>query len=74
MDVFSRRRTLALLASGLAAPSLARAQARPLQVGVVPNVNARLILTNYQPFRDQLQRGLNRPVEIATAMDFRAFY
>lgn len=74
MHVFSRRRMLASLALGAAAPSLARAQARPLQVGVVPNVNARLILTNYQPFRDQLQRALSRPVEIATAMDFRAFY
>lgn len=70
----SRRRTLASLAVGLAAPSLARAQARPLQIGVVPNVNARIILTNYQPFRDGLQRALNRPVEIATASDFRAFF
>jgi phosphonate transport system substrate-binding protein len=69
-----RRRTLALLALGLAAPSVARAQARPLQVGVIPNVNARIILTNYQPFRDQLQRALNRPVEIVTASDFRAFF
>ncbi len=68
----TRRHALAMLAASLAAP--ARAQAHPLQVGVVPNVNARLILTNYQPFRDQLQRALNRPVEIATAPDFRAFY
>lgn len=70
----TRRHALAMLAASLAAPARARAQARPLQVGVVPNVNARLILTNYQPFRDQLQRALNRPVEIATAPDFRAFY
>jgi phosphonate transport system substrate-binding protein len=74
MHAFSRRRTLALLALGMAVPSRVRAQGRPLQVGVVPNVNARLILTNYQPFRDQLQRALNRPVEIATAMDFRSFF
>jgi phosphonate transport system substrate-binding protein len=70
----SRRRTLGLLALGVAVPSFARAQTRPLQIGVVPNVNARLILTNYQPFRDQLQRALNRPVEIVTASDFRAFF
>ena len=74
MSAPSRRRMLALLAACAAAPIPARAQARPLQVGVVPNVNARLILTNCQPFRDQLQRALNRPVEIATATDFRAFY
>lgn len=74
MPDFSRRRTLGLLALGVAAPSLTRAQARPLQIGVVPNVNARLILTNYQPFRDQLQRALNRQVEIVTASDFRAFF
>lgn len=74
MSAASRRHALALLALGLAGPSLARAQSRPLQVGVVPNVNARLILTNYQPFRDQMQRALSRPVEIATASDFRAFF
>jgi phosphonate transport system substrate-binding protein len=68
------RRTLASFALGLCAPSLARAQSRPIQIGVVPNVNARLILTNYQPFRDQLQRALSGPVEIATAADFRMFY
>jgi len=43
-------------------------------LGVLPNVNARLILTNYQPMREYFQRELKRPVQIATAADFRQFH
>ncbi len=42
-------------------------------IGVVPNVSARVILTNYQPMRDYFARVLKTNVEIATAADFVSF-
>jgi phosphonate transport system substrate-binding protein len=52
----------------------ARAQgAAAFQIGVVPNVSARIILTNYRPMREYLAAQLGRPVEIATATDLREF-
>jgi hypothetical protein len=42
-------------------------------IGVLPNVSARVILTNYEPMRDYFARELQRRVEIATAPDFKAF-
>lgn len=46
----------------------------PFSLGVLPNVNARLILTNYQPMREYFQRELKRPAQVATAPDFRLFH
>jgi phosphonate transport system substrate-binding protein len=46
----------------------------PFSLGVLPNVNARLILTNYQPMPEYFQRELKRPTQIATAPDFRQFH
>jgi phosphonate transport system substrate-binding protein len=43
-------------------------------IGVVPNVSARVILTNYQPMRDYFARTLKANVEIATAADFVSFH
>lgn len=45
----------------------------PLTVGVLPNISARVLLTQYQPMREYLQQSLGRPVEVLTASDFRAF-
>lgn len=52
-----------------------RAQSAPdaFTIGVLPNVSARVILMNYQPMREYLERELKRKVDIATAADFRAF-
>lgn len=61
---------LALIAAG--APRVAIAQ--DLQIGVLPNVSARVILTNYRPFREFLAAELGRPVEVTTAPDFREFH
>lgn len=42
-------------------------------IGVMPNLSARVILTNYQPMRAYFERELKRPVEIYTAGDLRSF-
>lgn len=64
------------LVAALAAP-LASAQtssAAPLKFGVLPNVSARVLMTNYQPVRTFLETELNSPVQVLTATDFRAFH
>lgn len=72
----TRRRRL--LRNALLAPaaltSLRSAAQTPLQLGVVPHVSARVILTNYQPLRRHLERGFDRTVEISTASSFREFH
>ena len=45
----------------------------PFTIGVMPNLSARVILTNYQPMRAYFERELKRPVEIFTAGDLRSF-
>ncbi len=80
MKMRSRREMLKIAGAVAAAsgtfgyPENARAQgAAAFQVGVVPNVSARIILTNYRPMREYLAEKLGRPVEIATATDLREF-
>jgi len=67
--------------SGLAAAALAAlvgvsayAQTTPVRIGVLPNVSARIILTQYQPVRQYFERVLGQPVEILTAPDFKTYY
>ena len=72
-------RALRILASasvlaGLVAGIPGRATAQDLQIGVLPNVTARVILTNYRPMREYLAAELGRAVEITTAPDFREFH
>jgi len=50
------------------------AEASRFRLGVVPNVSARVIVAGYQPLRVLLEQALRRPVEIATAPDFRVFH
>ena len=66
---------VALLFAGLAPLATVSAQsaATPFTIGVLPNLSARVILANYQPMREYLERELKRPVEIYTAGDFRSF-
>lgn len=63
--------TLAVL-TGLA-PAGARAQPAPLQFGVMPNVSARILVGQYQPFRAFLEQELGRAVEVVTAPGLQAF-
>ena len=79
MDVFSALRRWALMVTLLfaALAPLATVSAQsantPFTIGVLPNLSARVILANYQPMRDYMERELKRPVEIYTAGDFRSF-
>lgn len=71
-----RRRefSVAVLTSGLV-PDAARAQAAvPLEMGLLPNISARILLNQYQPLRDFLTRTLQRPVLLSTAPDWATFH
>jgi len=68
----AKRRTLAALILASGTPT-ASAQQAALQFGVMPNVSARILLQQYQPFRLFLEQELSRPVEIVTAPGLQAF-
>ena len=72
--VTAARLCMTLLLAALAGAAAAQQAASPAFVlGVLPNVSARVIATTYAPMQAYLQRELGRPVEVATAPDFRAF-
>jgi phosphonate transport system substrate-binding protein len=50
------------------------ASSPPFRIGVLPNVSARIILTQYQPMRQYFERVLGQAVEIQTAPDFKTYY
>jgi phosphonate transport system substrate-binding protein len=69
-----REFSVAVLTSCLL-PELARAQAAvPLEMGLLPNISARMLLNQYQPMRDFLARVLQRPVLLSTAPDWATFH
>ncbi len=57
----------------LARPAFAQSGA-PLEIGVLPNISARLLMAQYQPVRDYLARELQRPVQVSTAPNWSAFH
>lgn len=63
---------LAFLIACLSLP--VSAQHAPLVVGILPTLNPRVLITNYQPFRLYLEQTLKRPVELVTATDLPAFH
>jgi len=69
----SRRSLAGLAAIAPLASGVAQAQIAPLQFGVMPNVSARILLAQYQPFRSFLEQELARPVEVVTAPGLQAF-
>lgn len=63
-----------MLSAG-ALPQIGRAQsASPLEIGVLPNVSARILLAQYQPMRDYLAREAKRPVQVSTASNWSNFH
>lgn len=52
---------------------LADSGKRPLTLGVLPNVSARLIFSSYQPMDAYLEAATGRAVEVQTAKDFKEF-
>lgn len=72
-NTLRRRFLYTTLLSGLA-PRWAQAQsAAPLEIGVLPNISARVLLAQYQPMREFLARELKRPVQVSTAPNWIAF-
>ncbi|MDL2338526.1 MAG: PhnD/SsuA/transferrin family substrate-binding protein [Pseudomonadota bacterium] len=71
-----RRRSLCLtMLSGCILPSSAGAQTvAPLEIGVLPNISARVLLAQYQPMREYLAREMKRPVQVSTAPNWTAFH
>jgi phosphonate transport system substrate-binding protein len=76
MSSLSRRSACLGLIGWMAAlrSAQAQAQAAPLELGVLPNISARVLLTQYQPLRTYLARELQRPVQVSTAPDWTTFH
>lgn len=47
---------------------------KPLEVGVVPYISARVLIASYEPMRLYLEQVLGRPVKIYTAAGFKQFF
>ena len=68
-----RTASLALLAACL--PRFSHAQGLPsLEIGILPNISARVLLAQYEPMRTFLQRSLGRGVQLSTAPSWNAFH
>lgn len=66
-------RALFLLSLALCARVASADGMRDLEIGVLPNLSTRVLMTQYAPLRDALARSLNRPARIATAPDWSRF-
>jgi len=68
---------LALLLGGLLflppGMSVARQRAATVELGVLPYLNPRAIVTLYQPLRAYLEKRLKQPVVIVTAPNFKTY-
>ena len=47
---------------------------KPLEIGIVPYLSARVLVTSYEPMRLYLEQTLGRPVKIYTAAGFKPFF
>ena len=71
----SRRSACLGLLSLVAARRTAWAEeTAPLEIGVLPNISARVLLTQYQPLRGYLEREMHRQVQVSTAPDWTTFH
>lgn len=57
----------------LAAFGPARAEPEPLRVGIIPYLTPNVLMALFQPLRLQLEKDLQRPVELYTAPDVATF-
>lgn len=76
MTPLIRRRSVCLtMLSGCALPQTGWPQAvAPMEIGVLPNITARVLMAQYQPMREYLARATNRPVQVSTAPTWTAFH
>ncbi|HQS56976.1 MAG: hypothetical protein B7Y56_01600 [Gallionellales bacterium 35-53-114] len=51
-----------------------KSSVKPLEVGVVPYLSARALVTSYEPMRHYLEQALGMPVKIYTAPGFKPFF
>jgi phosphonate transport system substrate-binding protein len=51
-----------------------KAQSKPINIGVLPNVSARIIATQYEPVQSYLSSKLDRSITVSTAPDWTSFY
>lgn len=71
-----RRRMLTLLGSLACLASLSlplQAQEASLKLGLMPYLNTRTLIQNYQPLATSLGKELGQPVQLETAQDFNNF-
>ncbi len=69
-----RQRLLTLLLALSAAAPAGAQQIQPLEIGLVPNLTTRMLLTAFEPMRAYLELQLRQPVRLSTAPNFKAFY
>jgi len=44
-----------------------------IEIGIIPTLSTRTILTTYQPLREYLEEQIKQPVVLVTATDYRSF-
>ncbi len=52
----------------------ALAESLPLRIGILPTLSPRVLLKNYEYMRHYLMQELRQPMQLGTAIDFRAFH
>jgi phosphonate transport system substrate-binding protein len=70
-----RRATIFGLLAACCAPQRAwSATTTDLEIGILPNISTQVLLAQYQPLRDFLQRRLGRGIQISTAPSWSVFH
>jgi phosphonate transport system substrate-binding protein len=70
--VFLEKGALAAALVYAVKPSFAQKQA--LSIGVLPNVSARIIATQYEPLQNHFNQKLDKNISLSTAPDWASFY
>ena len=71
MRIQHRHWLILLLLLGLNIPAFAQPEA--IRVGIIPYLTPSVLMSLFQPLRQQLEQDLGRPVELYTAPDVRSF-
>ncbi|HLA75224.1 MAG TPA: phosphate/phosphite/phosphonate ABC transporter substrate-binding protein [Gammaproteobacteria bacterium] len=73
MKYFFSLLVLLLAQSSAPADTVASTSKKTLILGIFPYLNARSVVSAYQPVREYLEHSLDQPVQIYTAPDFKIF-
>lgn len=74
-NAIRRRAFCTTMFTSCAVPNLAWSQTTaPLEIGVLPNISARVLLAQYQPMREYLTRELKQSVQVSTAPSWTTFH